>query len=50
MRTLLSVTLLSLVATPSFAIAVDAVSVPEPGILGLIGIGAAALLVGRRKK
>jgi len=47
---LFSITLLSLIATPSFAIAVDTVSVPEPGIMGLIGIGAVALLVGRRGK
>lgn len=50
MRTLFSIALLSLIATPSFAILRDSVSVPEPGILGLIGIGAAALLIGRRKK
>lgn len=52
MRHLLSITMLFLVNAPAFAdmTVVDIVPVPEPGVLGLIGTGALAILVSRRVK
>jgi hypothetical protein len=53
MRTLLSITVFLLTAAPAFAQVVapdDTVSIPEPSVLGLISIGALALLVNRRGK
>ena len=55
MRTLLAIAILFLTAAPVFAqpdeIDEDFIaSIPEPGIISLIGIGALALLVGRRGK
>lgn len=47
MRTLISITALFLISVPAFA---DFTPIPEPGIVGLIGIGAVALLVARRRK
>jgi hypothetical protein len=51
MRTLLGISIFLLTAVPAFAqVADDTVSIPEPGVLGLIGIGALAILIGRRGK
>jgi hypothetical protein len=51
MRTLLTTAMLSLTAAPAFAQTLpDAVSLPEPGVIGLIGIGIAAFLIGRHNK
>lgn len=51
MRTLLSISILLLTAVPALAQVVDdTVSIPEPSVLGLIGIGALAVLIGRRGK
>jgi len=47
MRTLLSAAILSLASAPAFA---QAAPLPEPSVLGLIGIGALAILVGLRRK
>lgn len=47
MRSLLSIAILFLTAAPVFA---DFSNIPEPSVIGLIGIGALALLVGRRNK
>lgn len=49
MRTLLSIAIVLLTAAPAFAQATDA-SIPEPGIISLIGIGALAVLIARRGK
>jgi len=45
MRALLSVISLFAMALPAFA---DSTQLPEPGVLGLLGIGAVALLVAHR--
>jgi hypothetical protein len=50
MRALLSIATLLAMAFSAFAQAQDADSIPEPGILGLIGIGVAAVLIARRGK
>lgn len=58
MRTLLRFAILSAIAAPAYArvladtvVIADAVrSIPEPGILGLIGIGVAALVATSRRK
>lgn len=50
MRTLLGIATLFLTAAPAFAQVADIVSIPEPGVISLIGIGALALLAGRRGK
>ena len=47
MRSLLSVATLISIALPAYA---DFVSIPEPNVLSLIGIGALAVLLGRRGK
>ncbi|MGO8756349.1 MAG: PEP-CTERM sorting domain-containing protein [Gallionellaceae bacterium] len=48
MRTLYSFAILFFTAAPAFAD--DTFSLPEPSVIGLIGIGALAFLVGRRGK
>ena len=51
MRTaLLRIAILSLTAPAAFAQVIADASIPEPGIWGLIGIGAAAFLIARRNK
>jgi hypothetical protein len=56
MRTRISMSLavLLLAAAPAFAQTQppddDDTAIPEPGVLALIGIGAAAVLIGRRNK
>lgn len=51
MRTLHSIAILFFVAAPAFAqVGPDTVSIPEPGVIALIGIGALAVLLGRRGK
>jgi hypothetical protein len=51
MRTaLLRIAILSLTAPAVFAQTLPDASIPEPGIWALIGIGAAAFLIGRRNK
>lgn len=53
MRTVYSFAILFLTAAPAFAQVVvgdDAINLPEPEVLSLIGIGALAFLVGRRGK
>ncbi len=51
MRTLLSIALLALTSAPTIAAAIQDATIPEPGIISLIGIGALALLArGRGKK
>lgn len=47
MRFLLSVAILASTALPAYA---DFVSIPEPNIISLVGIGAAAYLISRRGK
>ena len=49
MRSLISFVALLSMALPALAATTDA-AVPEPGILGLVGIGAVALLVAHRGK
>jgi hypothetical protein len=48
MRILLSIAILLLTAAPAFA-QFDA-TIPEPGVISLIGIGALAILIARRGK
>lgn len=49
MRSLLSFVTLFSMALPAFAAFVpDAATVPEPGVLSLVGIGAVALLAAHR--
>ena len=56
MRTKISIAILSMVvvmtAAPAFAQVADTdgdpATIPEPNVLALIGIGAAAVLIGRR--
>ncbi len=51
MRTLFGVVVLSMMAVPAFAREVGVVgSIPEPGVLSLVGIGAVAYMLGRRGK
>jgi hypothetical protein len=51
MRTLLIISTLLFIAAPAFAqIADDTVSIPEPSVIALIGIGGLAVLLGRRDK
>lgn len=51
MRTaFLRIAILSLIAPSVFAQVAPDASIPEPGIWGLIGIGAAAFLIARRGK
>ncbi len=49
MRTLYSFAMLLLTAVPAFAFE-DTFNLPEPSVIGLIGIGALAFLLGRRGK
>jgi hypothetical protein len=54
-RITMSLAVLLLAAAPAFAQTQppdddDTAVVPEPGVLALIGIGAAAVLIGRRNK
>jgi hypothetical protein len=49
MRVLLSIAILCASALPAFAQDADN-TVPEPGVLSLIGIGAGALLLAYRRK
>ena len=49
MRTLLSIAALFAISLPVFAQVADN-SIPEPGVLGLLGIGAAALVLAYRRK
>ncbi len=49
MRTLISISILLLDATPVFADTFPR-DLPEPSVIGLIGIGALAFLLGRRGK
>lgn len=49
MRKLLAGLILATAAVPAFAIAVAPTSVPEPGALWLLGIGAAAGLLVKAK-
>ncbi len=49
MRTLLSIVSLFSIAMSAFASTAPA-AVPEPGVLGLVGIGAVALLIAHRGK
>ena len=48
MRKIISFLLLAVAAAPVFAI--PPVSTPEPEVLSLLGIGALAFLISRRKK
>ncbi len=48
MRTLLSIAILLLTAAPAFGDTTP--TIPEPDVLSLIGIGALAVLIGRRGK
>jgi len=50
MHTLLSISILLFTATPALAQFDDTVSIPEPSVLGLIGIGVLAVLIARRGK
>lgn len=51
MRTLLNIALLSLTAAPALAQVPGAdMTIPEPGVMGLVGIGVLAFLIARRKK
>ncbi|MGC2458299.1 MAG: PEP-CTERM sorting domain-containing protein [Gallionellaceae bacterium] len=50
MRTLYSFAILLLTAVPAFASPDSTVNLPEPSVIGLIGIGALAFLAGRRGK
>jgi hypothetical protein len=47
MRTLLSAAVLF---ATSFAVFAGPAPLPEPGVIGLVGVGVAALLISRRKK
>jgi len=47
MRSIFIIATLVSIALPAYA---DNVSIPEPSVLGLIGIGALAILLGRRGK
>lgn len=49
MRALLSITILSLLALPAFALP-NPVSVPEPEMWALIGMGVVGLLLSRRRR
>lgn len=50
MRALLNIALLSLTAAPALAQVPSDFTIPEPGVLGLVGIGVLAFLIARRKK
>jgi hypothetical protein len=51
MRTLLSIAILLLTAAPAFAqLQPPDATIPEPGVISLIGIGALAVLIARRGK
>lgn len=49
MRALLNIAILSLFTTPALAQVAD-FTIPEPGVMGLVGIGVLAFLIARRKK
>ena len=49
MRTLFNIAVLSLMAAPAFARG-EVATIPEPSVLGLVGIGAVAYMIGRRGK
>jgi len=50
MRKFLSLLVLSLAAAPAFAAIGGPNNIPEPEVLGLLGIGAVAFLASRRSK
>lgn len=51
MRILFTLAILLMSAGPALAVDDEPPSqIPEPGVLALIGIGAAAVLIGRRNK
>lgn len=50
MRILLSIATFVLTASPAFARVSDFATIPEPSVLSLVGIGAAAYLIARRGK
>lgn len=50
MRILLSIAILCASALPTIAQAQPDQSIPEPGVLSLVGIGAAALLLAYRRR
>jgi len=51
MRSLLQLSIGLLLSAPVFAQpAPDAIALPEPGMLALIGVGAVAVLIARRRK
>lgn len=50
MRTLFSIAVFFSMAAPAFARESGIVTIPEPGVLSLVGIGAVAYMIGRRGK
>lgn len=50
MRTFLHFAILSAIALPALALPSDAIDLPEPGILSLVGFGVAAIVATYRRK
>ncbi len=48
MRTLFSIAVFFSMVTPAFARDEGIVTIPEPSVLSLVGIGAVAYMIGRR--